>query len=64
MVNHEMPKVINQIRWSPTRYGMLALTVRDSSEFRLLDVQNAHMSHEEYEPVIQERTINGKRFEY
>ena len=59
IANHESRKTISQIQWSPTRYGLLALTFKDSADFRLLDVQHAHVNRDEYDPVLLERTFNG-----
>ena len=59
IAHYDVQKPITQIEWSPTRYGLIAGTLRDTAEFKLFDVQHAHVSREDHEPVILERCFNG-----
>jgi WD repeat-containing protein mio len=60
IASHESHKPISQIQWSPTRYGLLGMSLKESADLHLLDVQHAHATRDEYEPVLLERSFNGR----
>ncbi|XP_055353285.1 GATOR complex protein MIOS-like [Paramacrobiotus metropolitanus] len=59
VVCQDVHKPVAQIAWSPTRYGLLGFTLRDTPDFRLFDVQYSHShTQEDYEPFLLERTVS------
>ncbi|CAH1238277.1 MIOS [Branchiostoma lanceolatum] len=48
---------IAKIAWSPTRYGLLGISCKDSPVVRLYDIQHSGVGGDDYEPAIIERSV-------
>eukprot|EP00058_Branchiostoma_floridae_P009637 XP_002595125.1 hypothetical protein BRAFLDRAFT_67907 [Branchiostoma floridae] len=50
---------IAKIAWSPTRYGLLGISCKDSPVVKLYDIQHSGVGGDDYEPAIIERSVQA-----